>query len=474
MKKQEIIAALQEMGLKNGDKVLLHSSLFSLGQVEGGPDAVIDAFLELLGKEGTLLVPVFGALGILTETLKKRPDAVISPCPVGTLAAVGKDAEALCKDHWKADTAHGENTPFTRLIDMDGYVCLMGCDQDRNTSLHGIEALLQLPYLNDTTCTFTTPEGENVTKTWKYYPGPHRDFIGIDRYFREAGVMKISRIGNSQVRLIKSQDLFDIGLALGSEDPAFVLCDNPECADCVTQRAAIFADRMNKESFKLTASSRLAGRYVPEMIENLQAAGIKFVELDYVQGKSCAFMSEEKIAATAAEFRAEGIEISALSAAVVPDDAENLVRLAKSANIMKIIIPAGAVEAAKIIIASGIEVIFRNVNHTAKAMAEAISGFEGRHACFNPAGFALAGEHPFLASYRIGRFIKTLAQLDINDALWDGTPQQLARGNGEIKEMISILRCHNFSGFFSLGGGIAAPVTLKEMADDFVWLLDNM
>ena len=185
-------------------------------------------------------------------------------------------------------------------------------------------------------------------------------------------------------------------------------------------------------------------------------------------------MSEEKIAATAAEFRAEGLEISALSAAVVPDDAENLVRLAKSANIMKIMIPAGAVEAAKIIIASGIEVIFRNVNHTARAMAEAISGFEGRHACFNPAGFALAGEHPFLASYRIGRFIKTLAQLDINDALWDGTPQPLARGNGEIKEMISILRCHNFSGFFSLGGGIAAPVTLKEMADDFVWLLDNM
>ena len=142
MTKQEIIAGLQEMGLKQGDKVLLHSSLLSLGQVDGGPDAVIDAFLEVLGKEGTLLVPVFGALGILTETLKKRPGAVISPCPVGTLAALGADAEALCHDHWKADTAHGADTPFTRLIEMDGYVCLMGVDQDRNTSLHGVEALL--------------------------------------------------------------------------------------------------------------------------------------------------------------------------------------------------------------------------------------------------------------------------------------------------------------------------------------------
>ncbi|MBQ4329269.1 MAG: AAC(3) family N-acetyltransferase [Lentisphaeria bacterium] len=474
MKKQEISAALQEMGLKKADKVLLHSSLLSLGQVEGGPDAVIDAFLDVLGSEGTLLVPVFGALGILTETLKKRPGAVISPCPVGTLAAIGKDAQTLCRDHWKADTAHGENTPFTRLIDMDGYVCLLGVDQDRNTSLHGIEAMLQLPYLEDTTATFTTPEGETVTKTWKYYPGPHRDFIGIDRYYRESGVMKISRIGNSQVRLIKSRDLFEIGLALGSEDPAFVLCDNPECADCVRQRAAVFSDRMDKESFKLTASSRLAGRYVPEMIENLQAVGIRFVELDYLQGKSCAFMSEEKIAAAAAEFRSEGIEISALSAAAVPDDAEQLVKLAKAANISRIIIPAGAVEAANVISAAGIEVVFRNFNQTALAMVKAMEGFEGRHACFNPAGFALAGEHPFLGSYRIGRFIKTIAQLDINDALWDGTPQPLARGNGEIKELISILRCHNFAGFFSLGGGIAAPVTLKEMAEDFVWLLDNM
>ena len=474
MTKQEIIAGLREMGLKNGDKVLLHSSLFSLGKVEGGPDAAIDAFLEVLGSEGTLLVPVFGALGIITETLKKRPDAVISSAPVGTLAAIGKDAELLCKDHWKADTAHGENTPFTRLIDMDGYVCLMGCDQDRNTSLHGVEALLQLPYLKSATATFTAPEGETITKTWKYYPGPHRDFIGIDRYFREAGVMKISRIGNSQVRLIKSRDLFEIGLALGAEDPAFVLCDNPECADCVEQRAAIFTTRMDEESFKLTASSRLAGRYVPEMIENLQAVGIRFVELDYVQGKACAFMSEEKLSSIAAEFRESGIEISALSAAVVPDDPEKLVKLAQAAGIARVIIPAGAVEQAKAAEAAGIEFSFRNVNQTAVAMAKTVSAFEGRTVCFNPAGFALAGEHPFLASYRIGRFIKTIAQLDVVDALWDGSPRPLARGNGEIKELISILRCHNFSGFLSLGGGIMPAVSLKETADDFVWLLDNM
>ncbi len=477
MNKSEIIAGLKELGLGAGDKVLLHSSLYSLGHVEGGPDAVIDAFLEVLGEKGTLLVPVFGALGILTETLKKRPEAVISTAPVGTLAAIGADAETLCLDHWQAETAHGENTPFTKLAEMDGYVCLLGCDQDRNTSLHSVEALLRLPYMRTATTTFTTPAGEEITKKWPFYPGPHRDFIGLDHCFLESGAMKISRIGNAQVRLIKSQDLLDIGLAIGAEDPAFVLCENPACADCVSQRAAIFADRMSCESFKLTASSKLAGRYVPEMVENLEAAGIKSIELDYVQGKACAFMSAEKLQAVATQLRENGIEISALSSFVAPDAPEKIVDSAKAAGITRLILPVGAAAAAAYAVENGLSVAFRNINHTALATAAAVNEVKEKYecsVCFNPAAFAKAGENPFLRSYRVGRFIKSIGQLDVVDGLWDGTPETLACGNGEIKELISILRCHNFAGYLCLGGGSDYPGTLKEAADELAWLLDNM
>ena len=128
-----IAEKLRELGLKSGDKVLLHSSVVSLGDVKGGPKAVLDAFLEVLGASGTLLVPIFGRLGVLTDLIREDPRAVKSPCPVGTVAAIGADAEALCHDHWAAETAHGVGTPFHRLAEMGGYVCLLGCDQDRNT-----------------------------------------------------------------------------------------------------------------------------------------------------------------------------------------------------------------------------------------------------------------------------------------------------------------------------------------------------
>lgn len=477
--RKSIADGLRSLGLKGGDIVLLHSSLLSLGKVEGGPAAVIDAFLDVLTGEGTLLVPVFGALGILTDEVKSRPNAVVSPCPVGTLAAIGKDAEELCHDHWKAETVHGHHTPYTRIAEHNGYICLLGVDQDRNTTLHSVEALLELPYLNDATRTFTTPEGETVTKTWKYYPGPHRDFIGLDPLLEAATAE--GRIGNAEVRLIRAKELYEIALAIGKNDPAFVLCDNPACADCVRQRAALFSARIDREeSFKLAASSRLAGRYVPEMIENLRHSGIRYVELDYIQGKAWRTWGRDKIAAWIAEFNDAGIGISAARCFSVPDDVQGLVDLAVGIGLGRLLLPLNDSRmAANAAADAGLDIAYFNtsqpaIHAAAKLQRHRTSVDEQFGLVFNPAGFVLAGEMPFLQSFKLGRFVKTLVQLDVVDQTWDGVPKKLAMGNGEIKELISILRCRNFDGFMTLGGGAAYPGTLKDAVDDFTYLLDNM
>ena len=478
MTKQEIISGLQALGLKKGDLVLLHSSLYSLGHVEGGPEAVIDAFLETVGTEGTLMVPVFGNLGILTSTLQNRPGAITSPCPVGTVAALGKDAEELCRDHWKPESCHGEGTPFKRLADKGGYVCLMGVDQDRNTSLHGIEAELRLAYLGSTTREYTTPEGDTINKTWKYYPGPHRDFIAIDHVLKERGFLKQGRIGNSQVRLIQAKGMWECGMELGSADPAFILCDNPGCKDCVRQRAALMSDFFSKEDFKLTASSRLAGRYIPEMVEKCKATGVKYVELDFVQGVPAASMSAEKLAAAVAELAADGIEVSALRAFAAPDKAEDFAAKVKGAGITRVILPlSSSGPAAAACVEQGIAVDFFNANLTSAATNAALARRKEKIAdcgiCFNPANFVMAGERAFTI-YRTGRFIKVMRQLDINDILPDGTVTALARGGAEIKEMISIARCASFSGFMCLAGGIKVEQDLKTMVADFRKLIENM
>ena len=55
--KDGIKRLLLNAGLQKGDVVILHSSLGRIGYVENGPDTVIDAFLEIIGDEGTFVVP---------------------------------------------------------------------------------------------------------------------------------------------------------------------------------------------------------------------------------------------------------------------------------------------------------------------------------------------------------------------------------------------------------------------------------
>ena len=47
---------LLELGVKPGDMVLVHSSMKALG-TECAPEEIIDAMEEVLGEEGTLLMP---------------------------------------------------------------------------------------------------------------------------------------------------------------------------------------------------------------------------------------------------------------------------------------------------------------------------------------------------------------------------------------------------------------------------------
>src|SRR3954447_26436343 len=54
---ESLAADLRGLGLRAGDTVLVHSSLSRLGWVCGGPVAVVEAFLSVLGPDGTLVVP---------------------------------------------------------------------------------------------------------------------------------------------------------------------------------------------------------------------------------------------------------------------------------------------------------------------------------------------------------------------------------------------------------------------------------
>ena len=55
--KTDIVDALRSVGLQRGDSVMVHTSLGKIGYVCGGAQVVIEALIEAVGDEGTIMMP---------------------------------------------------------------------------------------------------------------------------------------------------------------------------------------------------------------------------------------------------------------------------------------------------------------------------------------------------------------------------------------------------------------------------------
>ncbi len=487
--KSDIVAGLRSLGLKAGDKVIAHSALSAFGRVKGGADAVIDALLEVLGEEGTLLMPTMGGgqpfdirttpsrVGAVTETFRKRPGVLRSLHPSHSVCAYGKDAAWFVAGHERAPTAYNEGTPYRRILDF-GKILLLGVDQDRNTCLHAIEAMAGAPYLRTIQRDYIDRDGRVKTMTIEQMAGPHRDFIGLDRRFREAGVMTIGKIGAAVCRLMDGPGVVRVGLEAFREDPAAVLCDNPYCLDCRRQRGAIKADRLKREDFTLSAVSDEAAPDLDDALEFISHEGASAVELRQVGGVDVHLLSDAELDAIKAQLDERGFAASAVSACSPAPDAAAMLRAARRLAAPAIVLPFGDLpddvlaEAQK----RGIAILLENRGESGEEVLETLARWPrgAMSLAFNPAGFAAAGEKPFLKTYRTP-LKHRIGQLYIADGLWDGTPRLPGQGNGEVKEVISILRCRSFPGCVTLKSGLAGDRdSFRETGDAFWRLMDSM
>ncbi|TNJ61999.1 AAC(3) family N-acetyltransferase [Paenibacillus hemerocallicola] len=245
--KRDMLASLELMDIRQGDIVLVHSSLTSIGYVEGGAGAVVDALLEAVGPEGTIVMSTLtgwsepfdealtpSAVGKISETFRQRVDARRSLHPVHSVAAVGKHAEWITSGHERCDTGCGPETPYFKIKDMGGKVMLLGVDMDRNTIMHALEEAIDARYLRTVTIpapTYIAGYGHKSFTLNKFPPG-HRDFLRLTPVLRERDALVEGRIGNAAVLVMDVRAVFDIGLELLRDDPLFFICSNPNCNSC--------------------------------------------------------------------------------------------------------------------------------------------------------------------------------------------------------------------------------------------------
>jgi aminoglycoside 3-N-acetyltransferase len=222
-----LVADLAALGMQRGMIVMVHSSLSRVGWTEGGPLTVIQALLEVLGPNGTLVMPaespqlpdpnsqdVFDpqttptTMGAIPEAFRGHPRTLRSSHPLVSVCANGRHAQQITAEH-ALEFCEGRGTPFEKLYDLDGWTLLLGVGFNRCTSLHFAESLVP----NRRTMISRFPLLENGVRVWIEKlsmgtdNGTHFPIVG--KRFVDGGNARSGKVGSADALFFSTRALVD-------------------------------------------------------------------------------------------------------------------------------------------------------------------------------------------------------------------------------------------------------------------------
>ncbi len=242
------VSDLLALGVRPGGVLLVHSSLRSLGAMEGGAEAVIQGLLAALGPQGTLLFPALSyasvgpdspffdlhrtpaCIGALPEVFRTRPGTLRSIHPTHSVCGTGRLARELLSGHELDSTPVGPHSPFARLPRLGGQILFIGCGLRPNTSMHGIEELVVPPYLFAETSEYRIrlDEGQELRMIVR-----NHNFDGwAQRYERVAGLLDEPALRQGKVlaaacHLVEAAALWPAALEALRQDPLYFVEPTP-------------------------------------------------------------------------------------------------------------------------------------------------------------------------------------------------------------------------------------------------------
>ena len=243
-----LVDDLVELDVRPGVVVMVHSSLRQIGWTVGGSVTVIRALLEVLGSEGTLVMPaespqmsdpadwnddrvrrewydairehlpVFDprttptTMGAIAEAFRTYPGTRRSNHPLVSVCANGTRAEEITAEQ-SMEFCEGRGTPFEKLYDLDAYTLLLGVGFNRCSSLHYAESLV--PGRRTSVSRF--PVIENGRRVWVEKLDMASDnglhFPEVGKRFIETGRIRAGRIGSARSMLFSTRELVDFAEA---------------------------------------------------------------------------------------------------------------------------------------------------------------------------------------------------------------------------------------------------------------------
>jgi aminoglycoside 3-N-acetyltransferase len=242
---EDLQRSLVQVGVVPGDVLMVHSSFNSFVGFRGTPAAVVRILQDVVGPEGTILMPTLpfsgsaveyaateplfdvrrtvSRMGLITEVFRRSPHVMRSLHPTHSVAAWGARAPELIADHELAGTPCGRATPWGRLLDCDGKVLFVGVSIETMTFYHAIEEALELELpvrlFEPREYAFRCRDEQGntqVTKTRLFSSrlAGHWDLRPLARELRRRGSWQEARVARLRMILVRAREAFDATVAL--------------------------------------------------------------------------------------------------------------------------------------------------------------------------------------------------------------------------------------------------------------------
>jgi aminoglycoside N3'-acetyltransferase len=255
LNKQDLIKNFLGLGVGSGDVILIRASLGAVGRITGGAQTFIDALLEVVGEEGTVVSLAFTSgsflrkprkedafhslkesyAGALPNEMIKRADSFRSRHPMCSYVAIGKNAKEITEGHDHNSPAY---EPIRKIVELQGKNILIGCvgSSPGFTTTHLAEqdlGMLKIPMLSRFVKVFYINDNAEYKIFQRKDPGLcSSSFYKFYAHYVKEGVLNIGFVGNAYSILAPAKECYDIDRSILSIDKKFNICDSADCFMC--------------------------------------------------------------------------------------------------------------------------------------------------------------------------------------------------------------------------------------------------
>ncbi len=252
----QLVEDFKKLGVRSGYMYNVKASLKSIGYVEGGAKTVINALLEAVSPDGTIVTDSFvnvwplplsakhaaiisdrnspSYAGAIANAMLKHPDAFCSSHPIQRFVAIGANAEKLMSRHTP------ESYAYNALKEMaeSGYGRNLKIGTDEKVVGVGTThvAIGMMKFHQDRPpCGVNYRNGNGEIELFKrnWAGGCGVGFNKFIPIYRERGaILREGTIGQAPSKITDMAHTLAIELEILKENPAFFMCDDPACADC--------------------------------------------------------------------------------------------------------------------------------------------------------------------------------------------------------------------------------------------------